>query len=124
VRLERDVAGSASFAIGGEGGAVVVLRKPWWPGWSAEQAGSRLAVLRAAGAQVAVVVEDVSRGPVSLRYQTPGVASGITAAVAGALLLGCAAVLAARGGTRGKGRKQRAPGPSNADAKPTSAPAA
>ena len=61
--------------------AVVVLRKPWWPGWTATQNGGELAVLRSAGVQLAVVVPEA--GEVMLRYRPPLLGAGL-----GALALG------------------------------------
>lgn len=61
----------ASIRVAGRGGAVVGLRTAYLVGWVATQAGAELPLLRSAGSMVAVVVEDVSRGPVELRYVPP-----------------------------------------------------
>ncbi|MCC7072363.1 MAG: hypothetical protein IT383_13625 [Deltaproteobacteria bacterium] len=55
-------------------GAVVVLRRPWWPGFAAEsETGRGLPVLRAAGALLAVVVDDEEVGhTITLRYRVVG----------------------------------------------------
>ncbi len=60
----------------GTGGAVLVLRRPWWPGWTARQRGLPLPTLRAAGVQLAVVVADVNAGPVALEYRAWGLGVG------------------------------------------------
>lgn len=60
----------------GHGGAVLVLRRPWWPGWTATQGGRALPTLRAAGVQLAVVVADVGAGPVALEYRAWGLGAG------------------------------------------------
>jgi len=80
----------------GTGGAVVVLRKPWWPGWEARQAGANLPVLRAAGVQLAVVVADASAGPIELTYRAPLLAAGFASGASGLLALAGLALLARR----------------------------
>ncbi len=87
---------AGTVTMGGSGGAVVVVRRQWWPGWRAEQAGAALPVVRAAGRELAVVVDDVRRGPVTLRYEVRGLAAGLAASGAGALLLAALVLLAAR----------------------------
>jgi hypothetical protein len=82
VRFER--ADRGAVTLSGSGGAVVFLRRAWWPGWRAQQGSARLAVVRVAGTQLGVVVEDVTAGPVSLRYETPTLKWAV-----GSFLLGC-----------------------------------
>lgn len=72
----------------GDGGAVLVLRRPWWPGWTATQRGRALPTLRAAGAQLAVVVGDVSAGPVTLEYRVWGLRLGAGLSALGLAALG------------------------------------
>lgn len=81
-------------------GAVVVLRRPWWPGFVAEsETGRGLPVLRAAGALLAVVVDDEEAGrDIQLRYRVRGAPLAILCALLACALLGvlCALQLAAR----------------------------
>jgi hypothetical protein len=55
----------------GSGGAVLGIRRVFAAGWTAEQAGRNLAVVRTAGMEVAAIVDDVGRGPVTFRYEPP-----------------------------------------------------
>jgi len=72
-----------------DGPGVYVLRRPWWPGWSAAQGGQGAPVLRAAGVQLAVVADRA--GPLELRYAPPLLPAGLTAGLLGLLgLLGLA----------------------------------
>lgn len=74
-------------SIEGRGGAVAVLRRPWWPGWKATQNGRPLRVLRAAGVQLAVVVPDVAAGPVRVRYEVEHLRLGVGLSATGAALM-------------------------------------
>lgn len=77
----------STFSV--DGPTVVVLRKPWWPGWTATQNGVELAVLRSAGVQLAVVVPEA--GEVALRYRPPLLEGGLATLALGILgLLGLA----------------------------------
>jgi hypothetical protein len=76
---------SAVLAVSGTGGAVVGIRRVFSAGWTAEQAGKALAVVRAAGLDVAAIVDDVDQGPVTFRYVPPRQAAS---RLAGALGLG------------------------------------
>jgi hypothetical protein len=78
---------SGTVRVEGEGAAVVMVRRPWWPGFVAEQAGNPVPVVRIAGAQLGLVVDDVSAGPVSIAYRARNLGGGVGAALAGALLL-------------------------------------
>lgn len=73
------------------GGAVVALRRPWWPGFSATQNGVAVPVVRAAGVQLAIVVDDVTRGDVTIEYHVRNrniaVASGAAGIVVFAALM-------------------------------------
>jgi hypothetical protein len=80
----------------GEGGAVLVLRRPWWPGWTATQGGRSLPTLRAAGTQLAVVVADVNAGPLTLRYRVSGLGLGAGLSALGLAALGALAVALSR----------------------------
>jgi len=73
---------------------VVVLRKPWWPGWTATLEGTSLPVLRSAGVQLAVVVP--AAGQVRMAYAPPLLGAGL-----GALGLGLLGLL----GLFGLGRR-------------------
>ncbi|MEZ4391301.1 MAG: hypothetical protein R3A48_09420 [Polyangiales bacterium] len=77
---------SGVVSIEGRGGAVAVVRRPWWPGWTATQGGRPLRVLRAAGVQLAVVIPDVAAGPVRLRYEVEHLRLGAGLSLAGAAL--------------------------------------
>lgn len=80
--------------VEGAGGAVVVMRRAWWPGYRATQRGRPIPVVRAGGVNLALVVDDVSAGEVSLRYEARGLRAGIAASALGAVSL--VALLAAR----------------------------
>lgn len=69
--------------LDGTGGAVAVVRRPWWPGWSATQSGRRLRTLRAGGVHLAVVIPDVTAGPVQLRYEVRGLGAGAALSAVG-----------------------------------------
>ena len=68
---------------------VVVLSRPWWPGWRAwatDEDGTReLPILRAAGVRLAVVVDTPAE--VTLSYRPPLLAAGLAVGGAGWLLL-------------------------------------
>lgn len=64
-----------TVSLEGDARGVVVLRRPWWPGWHAEQAGAAVPVLRAAGVRLAVVLE--RPGPVTLTYRPPLLGVGL-----------------------------------------------
>jgi hypothetical protein len=57
-------------------GAVFVLRRAYWPGFSAHQGGQALKVLRSAGVWLAVVVPDPTQ-KVTLTYRPPGTWAGL-----------------------------------------------
>jgi len=80
----------------GTGGAVLVLRRPWWPGWTATQRGVPLPTLRAAGVQLAVVVADVNAGPVTLEYRVWGLRLGAGLSALGLVALGALAFALSR----------------------------
>ncbi len=67
----------------GSGGAVVGVRTSFQAGWVALQAGRELPVIRAAGAHLAVVVDDVTGGPVRLEYRIPRWRQAVALAAAG-----------------------------------------
>jgi len=87
VRGERSSVDQARLFVDGSGGAVIGLRSAFAVGWRAWQAGRELPVVRASGKQVAVVVDDVSAGPVELRYRPPRLAAGIVVGATGLLVL-------------------------------------
>lgn len=72
---------------GGHGGAVIAVRKPWWPGFIATQAGVSVPVVRAAGVQLAVLVDDVTRGNVVFDYRVRNAPFAVASFVVGMLLL-------------------------------------
>jgi hypothetical protein len=77
----------ATLELKGKGGAVVGLHTAYWLGWQARQGHKKLPVVRVGFRQVGVVVEDVSGGPIELRYRPPRMMQGIGAFILGALLL-------------------------------------
>ncbi len=96
VELERGTVDRATLRANGVGGAVVGLRTPYLVGWSAQQNGKPLPTVRAAGHQLAVVVDDVALGPVELSYRPPRLTWGLVAAVAGMLLFAITILLVRR----------------------------
>ncbi|HEY4222290.1 MAG TPA: hypothetical protein VGO62_13130, partial [Myxococcota bacterium] len=84
-RFDDDTHGIVT--VTGSGGAVIALRRAWWPGWTATQAGAPIATVRVAGHGLGLVVDDVARGPIELRYSVRFLAGGIASAAAGALVL-------------------------------------
>jgi hypothetical protein len=85
-----------NIALGGTGGAVVVMRRQWWPGWTALQNGVELPVVRVGGRELAVVVDDVTRGNVELHYRVRGLAAGLALFAIGAALLAATAAIIRR----------------------------
>ena len=77
----------ATLHLSGTGAAVIALRTVFQVGWQARQNGRELTVLRATGQHVAVVVDDVSAGPVELKYKTPFFIQSIIAAIFGFLAM-------------------------------------
>jgi hypothetical protein len=84
VRVDR--VDKATVELQGRGGAIVFLRRSWWPGWRAEQAGRSLPVVRVAGVQLGVVVADASAGSIHLHYAVPGLLPGVACAITGILV--------------------------------------
>jgi hypothetical protein len=82
--------------IEGDGGAVVGARSSYRVGWRASQAGSPLPVLRAGAQQLAVVVDDVARGPVELSYEAPALGRSIFMAACGLAALAAFLLLSRR----------------------------
>ena len=87
VHVDWPVRSAATVLVDGSGGAVVGLRTSFQVGWTAEQGGRALPVVRSGGQQVAVVVEDVTAGPILFRYRVPRFAASVALAVAGAISL-------------------------------------
>jgi len=87
LELKSPRSDEATFTIDGAGGAVVVWRRAFAVGWTARQAGETLPVVRASGTSVAVVVDDVTRGPVTLAYVMPRRTLAHGALIVGLLLL-------------------------------------
>ncbi|MEE8409015.1 MAG: hypothetical protein V3T05_05380 [Myxococcota bacterium] len=79
-----------SLTVGGTGGAVVGARTSYLVGWVAEQSGTALPTVRVGGKHLGVVVQDASRGPISLRYESPRFSASLAAAVMGAGLIALA----------------------------------
>jgi hypothetical protein len=77
----------ASIGMTGTGPGVIVLRRPWWPGYRANQGQRSLPILRSAGAQLAIWVDDPSLGPIELHYRPPGLVTGGMSFALGLLFL-------------------------------------
>lgn len=86
----------ATITTEGSGGAVLVWNRVLAVGWRAEQAGRALPVVRASGVSLAIVVDDVTRGPVVLTYVPPRRAGAWAAVAGGVALLALAVALARR----------------------------
>jgi hypothetical protein len=83
VALQRLAATHLRLHVSGQGAAVVGVRQSFWTGWSAHQGERVLPVLRIAGQQLGVVVEDASAGAVELHYRLPRAALALALALAG-----------------------------------------
>lgn len=92
----------------GTGGGLVGLRTAFLMGWTAEQAGQPLPVVRVAGQQIAAVVEEVARGPVVFRYRSPHFGLSSMIALLG-LMLGVWLVVSAPRWCRRRQRRARVP---------------
>lgn len=106
--LNASVAWSATTSgrvklSGGRGGAVIALRRPWWPGFEAMQGETRVPVVRAAGVQLTVVVDDVTRGDIMLTYRVRNAPIALASFVMGVLLLFGVVVVIVRRTKRGTG---------------------
>lgn len=86
VRAEWRGPGQARVLATGSGGAVVGIRTAFLAGWRAEQCGRPLPVVRAMGAQVAAVVQDVACGPMAFEYSPAGARGSVMGGVLGLLL--------------------------------------
>lgn len=102
----------ARLRMRGHGGAVVGLRTTYLVGWRASQNGAPLAVVRASGAMVAVVIPDVSRGSVSVTYE-PVATNRRWGSLAVGLVAAAVVALAGRASRRSMlARKAQSPDPS------------
>jgi hypothetical protein len=97
VRLERLGSTHLRLVASGQGPALLGVRQSFWAGWSARQGERPLPVVRIAGQQLGVVVDDVRAGPVELSYRAPILWPGAAVAMSGALLIGSALGLWRRG---------------------------
>lgn len=82
----------AVLPVQGHGGAVVGIRRAFAVGWTAAQSGRALPVVRVAGTELGVVVDDVTAGEVTLEYEPPrnnlaSLALALGLAIEAALLL-------------------------------------
>lgn len=103
-RVEHRAPDRFRLELVGSGGAVVGVRTSFQAGWRASQSGRELPVIRSAGEQVAVLVDDVAGGDVELEYRPALMKAGFAFALAG-LLLGMFAALSGVGSRRvGGGR--------------------
>lgn len=89
---------------GAQGGAVIALRRPWWPGFTATQAGAPVTVVRASGVQLAIVVDDVTRGDVLIEYRVRNARAAGASFAAGCLLFAVVARARARANNDREGR--------------------
>jgi len=94
--LRWPVPSEAEVELAGAGGAVVGLRTSFQVGWSAEQRGRALTIVRASGQHIAAVVPDVGAGKIRFRYRPPRLGPGLLAAAFAALALVWVSVGAAR----------------------------
>lgn len=95
VTLTRPRTSEATLSVTGQGSAIVGLRTAFLVGWKAYQDGKRLPVIRSGGMHVAVLIEDVSQGPVELRYESPRLLPSLITCCIG-ILIGFLSILAAR----------------------------
>jgi hypothetical protein len=109
---------SGRLTTAGQGGGVIVIRRAYWPGFSAQQNGRALSVFRSAGVFVAVDVPALGE-PVHIQYRAPTLSFGLTlSGLALALWVGGALFGLGRMGQRR--RNERGDSPSQAKAKKTS----
>jgi hypothetical protein len=87
VTVRWSSARDATLEAEGHGGAVLVLRRPWWPGYRATQRGRALPVVRAGGVLLAVVTDDVAGGAITLDYRARGLPAGLAVSALGAVTL-------------------------------------
>ena len=83
---EEDGGALEAFSLAKGPTGVVVLSRPWWPGWQAWDGDRPLPVLRAAGVRLAVVVDRPSR--VSVVYVPPLLEAGLVVGVLGWIAVG------------------------------------
>jgi hypothetical protein len=69
----------------GAGAALLVVRTSFRVGWTATQQGRAAKVVRVGGMFIGVIVDDVTKGAIELRYEPPRFAAGLALWVAGAL---------------------------------------
>ena len=86
----------ATLHVAGTGGAVVALRAAFLVGWHGRQAGRELPTMRSTGQHLAVVVDDVTAGPVELTYEVPRVGVSVASGIGGLVLVLAALVLTRR----------------------------
>ena len=84
IALDREDA--LRLSVRGTGGVVLGYKRALQTGWQATQAGRALPVVRATGNHLAVVVDDVTAGPIDLVYRPTGLVPGLLAALLGTLL--------------------------------------
>jgi hypothetical protein len=77
----------AELTATGTGSAVLGIRTAFHAGWTADQAGRNLPVVRIGGTQVAALVADVSAGPVRFEYRYPKLWIAVLGAAIGLALL-------------------------------------
>jgi hypothetical protein len=94
--ITRDGFDNLDVTVTGQGGGVVVVRRPFLVGWTASQNGRSLPVVRAAAHNMGVVVDDVTAGPVRMVYRPPGLWRGIIAAGIGGVMGGALMILLKR----------------------------
>jgi len=85
-QAEVDGGALEAFSLAKGPTGVVVLSRPWWPGWQAWDGDRALPVLRAAGVRLAVVVDRPSR--VSVVYVPPLLEAGLVVGVLGWVAVG------------------------------------
>lgn len=71
VEVVRTAADAITLTASGSGGGVLGVRSAFLVGWRAFQGDAELPTVRIAGTHLGVVVADVGRGAVTLRYRPP-----------------------------------------------------
>ena len=76
----------ATLKLSGTGGAIVGLKTVYQIGWTARQAEKDIPVLRVGGQHLAVLVDNVQAGPISLEYKSPFFTASVVAAIMGLIV--------------------------------------
>jgi hypothetical protein len=77
----------ATITVSGKGGAIVGLRTRHAQGWTAHQGGHELPIVRVAGVMLGAWSDEVSAGPIELRYFPPRLWESLVASLLAILLI-------------------------------------